>query len=61
MSEGVIDLRRLDLAPGAGARADVDVPLDPITLGGQRYEPEPPEVDARIDVASSGGRVWTQP
>ena len=54
MSEGVIDLRRLDLAPGAGARADVPVPLEPITLGGQRYAPEPPEVDARIDVASSG-------
>lgn len=54
MSEGVIDLRRLDLAPGAGARTDVPVPLDPITLGGQRYAPEPAEVDARIDVAASG-------
>ena len=52
--EGVVDLRRLDLAPGAGARVDVPVALDGITLGGQPYSPEPPVVDARLDVGSSG-------
>ncbi len=52
--EGIIDLRRLDLAPGAGARVDVPVALDPITLGGQQYAPEAGPVDARVDVASSG-------
>lgn len=52
--EGVIDLRRLDLAPGAGARVDVPVALDDITLGGQPYAPDPRVVDARLDVGSSG-------
>lgn len=52
--EGVIDLRRLDLSPGAGARADVPVALGDITLGGQAYAPDPREVPARVDVASSG-------
>ena len=52
--EGVVDLRRLDLAPGAGARVDVPVALDDITLGGQPYAPDPRVVDARLDVGSSG-------
>lgn len=55
--EGVIDLRRLDLAPGAGARVDVPVALDDITLGGQAYAPDPRELDARLDVGSSGSGV----
>ncbi|MBM3633673.1 MAG: DUF177 domain-containing protein [Actinobacteria bacterium] len=52
--EGVVDLRRLDLAPGAGARVDVPVALGDITLGGQPYAPGPRVVDARLDVGSSG-------
>lgn len=52
--EGVIDLRRLDLAPGAGARVDVPVALGGIALGGQPYSPDPGEVGARLDVGSSG-------
>ncbi len=55
--EGVVDLRRLDLAPGAGARVDVPVPLDDITLGGQPYVPDPRVVDARLDVGSSGSGI----
>ncbi len=52
--EGVIDLRRLDLTPGAGARVEVPVVLEPITLGGQPYAPEPREVETRLDVGASG-------
>jgi uncharacterized protein len=52
--EGVIDLRRLDLAPGAGAQVDVPVPLPDMILGAQAYAPEPPEALARVDVGSSG-------
>lgn len=52
--EGVVDLRRLDLAPGAGARVDVPVALEDITLGGQPYAPDPRVVDAHLDVGSSG-------
>lgn len=55
--EGVIDLRRLDLAPGAGARVDVPVRLPEMTLGGQAYAPVPGEVEARVDVGSSGSGV----
>lgn len=52
--DGVVDLRRLDLAPGSGARVDVPVVVDPVVLGGQEYAPVPPEVVARVDVGSSG-------
>lgn len=55
--EGVVDLRRLDLAPGGGARVDVPVRLPDMTLGGQAYAPEPREVEARVDVGSSGSGV----
>ena len=55
--EGVIDLRRLDLAPGAGAQVDVPVPLPDMILGAQAYAPSPPEAQARVDVGSSGSGV----
>lgn len=51
---GVIDLRRLDLAPGAGARVGVPIDLSDMVMGGQVYAPDPREVTARVDVASSG-------
>ena len=53
----MLDLRRLDLAPGAGAQVDMPVPLPDMTLGGQAYEPTPREVPARVDVGSSGSGV----
>ncbi|MBM3664331.1 MAG: DUF177 domain-containing protein [Actinobacteria bacterium] len=52
--EGVVDLRRLDLAPGAGAQVDVRVALGDVTLGGQPYAPDPRVVDVRLDMGSSG-------
>lgn len=49
-----MDLRRLDLAPGAGASIEVAVPLEEVRLGGQDYLPDPREVDSRLDAGSSG-------
>jgi uncharacterized protein len=48
-----VDLRALDLAPGAAARLAVRVPPVRLRLGGQehRVEPETPEV--RLDVSRS--------
>jgi uncharacterized protein len=54
MPDGVVDLRRLDLAPGAGAQLDVPVAVEDVVLGGQAYSTDPPEVPVRLDVASSG-------
>ncbi len=54
---GVLDLRRLDLAPGAGTGTEVPVALADTTVGGQVYEPDPREMRARVDVASSGSGI----
>lgn len=51
-----IDLGRLSLSYGEGARLDLRVRLDPLELGGQTYVPSRDAVDARLDVSrqSSG-------
>lgn len=46
-----LDLDSLSLRPGAGARLDAEVRVNPVELGGQRYEIEPGSVEARIDVS----------
>lgn len=51
---GVVDLRRLDLAPGAGAAAELPVPVDDVLLGGQAYRSDPHEAPGRVDAGSSG-------
>lgn len=47
----IIDLARLSLAHGEGARLDLAVGLDPVELGGQTYEPAGGALEARIDVS----------
>jgi len=47
----IIDLARLSLAHGEGARLDLPVHLDPLELGGQTYVPQGGELKARIDVS----------
>lgn len=47
----IIDLGRLSLSFGEGARLDLDVRLDEIELGGQVYAPVPAPVEARLDVS----------
>ena len=44
------DLRSLRLRPGAQQRARVPVVLAGLELGGQRYDPDPPEPEAALAV-----------
>jgi len=52
----IIDLARLSLSHGEGARLDLPVRLEPLELGGQTYAPRGGELRARLDVSrpSSG-------
>jgi uncharacterized protein len=46
-----IDLGRLSLSYGEGARLDVEVPLEPFEFGGQTYLPVGPATEAQLDVS----------
>ena len=46
-----IDLGRLSLSYGEGARVDVQVPLEPLELGGQTYLPEGAAAEVSLDVS----------
>lgn len=46
-----LDLDSLDLLPGGGRSLDVEVAMEPIELGGQRYALDSARVEARIDVS----------
>jgi DUF177 domain-containing protein len=50
-SSTIIDLGRLALSHGEGARLDLPVHLEPLALGGQAYTLAPETVEARIDVS----------
>lgn len=50
-----IDLRRLRLRPGEARREELEVALEPFVLGGQRYEPVPAAVPARVDITLASG------
>ena len=47
----IIDLARLSLTHGQGARLDLSVPLEALELGGQTYAPAGESAEARIDVS----------
>jgi uncharacterized protein len=47
----IIDLSRLALAHGEGARLDLEVRLEPLELGGQTYVPAAETLRTRIDVS----------
>ncbi len=51
--DGIVDLRRLPVAPGGAVYVDVPVPLDEVTLGGQIYAPDPRAAEARLAVSAS--------
>lgn len=46
-----IDLDRLTLQPGQGARLDVELEPGGMTLGGNDYEPDPKVAPARVDIS----------
>jgi uncharacterized protein len=48
-------LRRLRLRAGEEHREPVEVELEPFDLGGQRYLPVPPEVEADLTVVQATG------
>jgi len=52
----IIDLARLSLSHGEGARLDLPVRVDPLELGGQTYAPRDRELQTRLDLSrpSSG-------
>lgn len=47
----IIDLGRLSLSHGEGARLDLGVRLDPLELGGQTYAPASDSIEVRLDVS----------
>jgi uncharacterized protein len=47
----IIDLARLSLAHGEGARLDLPARLDPLELGGQAYAPRGEVLKARLDIS----------
>lgn len=51
LRDGRLDLRRLDLAPGAATALEAEVPVDGLELGGQRYAVRPPAPAVRLDLS----------
>jgi uncharacterized protein len=51
----LFDLSSLRLRSGQGRRLTLSVPLEGLTLGGQRYEPEPAAVQAQLEVSRLTG------
>jgi len=63
MRTDVFDLAGLQLSPGGGRRVELHVAIDPLRLGGERYEIQPALVPATLDVSRTTGggyalRVW---
>jgi uncharacterized protein len=53
------DLRRLRLRSGEEHREAVEIELEPLIYGGQRYEPQPPTVSADLTIdRASGGTLF---
>ena len=52
------DLAALRLGTGEGRRLDLEVTLEPLELGGERYVPEPECVPARLDVSRMTGNGY---
>lgn len=49
------DLASLRLSPGEGRRLQLQVPIDPLQLGGERYQVQPANLPVRIDVSRMTG------
>jgi uncharacterized protein len=47
----IVDLGRLSLSHGEGARLDLGVRLDPLELGGQAYAPAGDSIEVRLDIS----------
>src|SRR5271156_2935159 len=49
------DLAGLRLSPGEGRRLELDVPIEPLELGGERYAAAPRRVPVQLDVSRMMG------
>ncbi len=52
------DLNGLRLTSGEGRRLDLDVQLEPFTLGDDSYTVEPPVVPVRLDISRTTGQGY---
>lgn len=52
------DLAGMRLRPGEGRRVDLLTPLSPLTLGGERYLPDPEVVPVRLEVSRMAGQGY---
>lgn len=52
------DLGGLHLTAGEGRRLDLNVAIEPFSLGGQSYPVDPELVDARLDVSRTTGNGY---
>lgn len=52
------DLGGLRLHAGEGRRLDLNVAIEPFTLGGERYPVEPELVPARLEISRTTGRGY---
>ncbi len=53
-----LDLASLRLVPGEGRRLDLDVAIDPLLLGGERYACMPARVPVRLEVSRMVGHGY---
>src|SRR5437868_12953003 len=52
------DLRGLHLGSGAGRRLHLQVGVDPLLLGGERYTVGPPRIPVKVDVSRTTGEGY---
>jgi uncharacterized protein len=50
-----LDLAGLRLTPGEGRRLELEVPVDGLTLGGERYDASPARVPVKLEVSRMTG------
>jgi uncharacterized protein len=50
-----LDLDGLRLSPGEGRRLRLEVPIEGLTLAGERYEPQPRQAPVELDVSRMTG------
>ena len=63
MRTDAFDLAGLQLSPGGGRRIELQVAIEPLLLGGERYAIQPSLVPATLDVSRTTGggyalRLW---
>jgi uncharacterized protein len=50
-----LDLAGLRLTPGEGRRLELEVPIEPLSLGAERYEAAPATVPVKLEVSRMAG------